>query len=108
MKVRGFRDTILIERMIATAPNAYGSIAQSWQVQGTLRAQVILDGWAGTAAGSAGVRIKRTVVFKTRAFGGVSARDRVTWLGEVFTVVSVAASDVQAGNGLEITCEGLS
>lgn len=107
MKVGRFRETILIEAATPGAADGYGAPAVTWAPRCTLRAELVTAEREGAPAGSAGKRDKRTVTFRTRTFGGVMTRDRVTWKGDLYTVTAVKAADFAAAAGMELICEAL-
>jgi len=107
VKVGRFRETIVIERREDGAVGSYGTPAFNWVARGTVRAELVADGQADAPAASAGVKLRRVVTFRIRAFGGVSARDRVVWKGVVLTVLAVKAGDFDAGAGLDLECEAV-
>jgi head-tail adaptor len=104
MKAGALRHVIQLERA-TVALDSYGAPQEAWQVIATLRAQKVSEAiveQTGSTSGAVGVL---RVVFKTRAFGGVTLADRVTFAGFVFDIKELGAVDFSEARGLLLTCE---
>lgn len=105
MKSGKLRHVIRLERATMT-PDAYGTPVASWATLATLRAEKVREGLAERIDGAAGAVDAVQLVFRTRAFAGVTLADRVVFLGVAYNIVQIGGGDWQDGRGLELTCEG--
>lgn len=87
-------------------PDAYGTPVEVWTTLATLRAEKVSEGVAERIDGAAGAVDTVRLVFRTRAFGGVTLADRIVFLERAYNLIQIGGNDWQDGRGLELTCEG--
>ena len=101
MRAGKLNRVIFIEREITTVNDA-GYPVPTWQLIGTVRAEVIqptIDE-AATGFGEAG---SAGITFRTRYFSGLTTADRIRFLGRHYNVKAIAELGIRAG--LEIKGE---
>lgn len=91
--------TITIQRSTDT-PDEFGTPAFTWTNLATLRAQVVQSSTEEFIEN--GAEEKTVVIFRTRFLPGVTAADRIHYLGSDFNIKEL--KEIGRREGLEIRC----
>lgn len=105
MRAGKLRHVLTIERA-TVAPDDYGTPIETWAALATLRAEKVSETAAESIDATAGAREMVRLVFRTRAFGGVTLADRLNFRGKVYDLKEICGGDFREGRGLELHCEG--
>ena len=90
IKIQGFANTV----------NEYGTPVETWTDKATLRAQLIQSSTEEFIEN--GAEEKTVVIFRTRFLAGVTAADRIHYLGGDFNIKEL--KEIGRREGLEIRC----
>ncbi len=97
------RHIVTLQRVLSD-PNDYGTPQELWSDVATYRAELISQGDAEAVTGAAGERETETIMFRIRAFGGITLADRLVWRAAPYHIVGIDGGDWNRAEGITLHC----